>query len=93
MRKDRADFNKTKQNVGTRPGACPMSAANNRLNLFKFEFNYTIERHSPLWAGTRPAPTILPTAIVSPLIEICSNFAFVLFFALFRAFRGQKGFK
>jgi hypothetical protein len=27
------------------------------LNLFNFEFNYPFERHSPLWAGTRPAPT------------------------------------
>jgi hypothetical protein len=44
-------------NVGTRPGACPMSAANKRSNLFNFEFNYPFERHSPLWAGTRPAPT------------------------------------
>jgi hypothetical protein len=59
------------QKVGTRPGACPMSAANNRLNLFNFEFNYTFERRSSLWAGTRPAPTLSLTAIVSPLIEIC----------------------
>jgi hypothetical protein len=44
-------------NVGARPGACPMSAANNRLNLFNFECHYPFERHSPLWAGTRPAPT------------------------------------
>jgi hypothetical protein len=44
-------------NVGTRPGACPMSVAKRRLNLFNFEFNYTIERRSSLWAGTRPAPT------------------------------------
>jgi hypothetical protein len=93
MRKNRADFNKTKQNVGTRPGACPMSAAKRRLNLFNIEFNYTIERHAPLWAGTRPAPTLLPTAIVSLLIEICSNFAFVLSFAVFACCAGKKGFK
>jgi hypothetical protein len=45
------------KNVGARPGACPMSAANKRSNLFNFEFNYPFERRSPLWAGTRPAPT------------------------------------
>jgi hypothetical protein len=36
-----------------------MSAAKQRLNLFNFEFNYPIERHSPLWAGTRACPYIL----------------------------------
>jgi hypothetical protein len=50
-----------------------MSVAKRRLNLFNFEFNYPIERHTPLWAGARPAPTLSPTAIVSPLIEICSK--------------------
>jgi hypothetical protein len=48
-----------------------MSAAKQRLNLFNFEFNYPFERHSPLWAGTRPAPTLSLTAIVLPLFEIC----------------------
>jgi hypothetical protein len=32
-----------------------------------------LERHSPLWAGARPAPTLSPTAIVLPLVEICSK--------------------
>jgi hypothetical protein len=45
-----------------------MSAAKQRLNLFNFEFNYTFERHSPLWAGTGACPYIL-----FRFIEICSN--------------------
>jgi hypothetical protein len=68
-------------NVGTRPGACPMSAAKRRLNLFNFEFNYPFERRSPLWAGTGACPYIL-----FRFIEIRSMFSH--FRVVSRAFAG-----
>jgi hypothetical protein len=63
--------------VGARPGACPMSAAKRRLNLFNFEFNYPFERHTPLWAGTGACPYILCFVLLKSALEISA-----LFFAL-----------
>jgi hypothetical protein len=65
-----------------------MSAANNGLNLFNFEFNYPFERHSPLWVGTGRVPTLSPTSIVSPLFEPALFFAKKSVFEIFK--HGRK---
>jgi uncharacterized protein YbgA (DUF1722 family) len=46
--------------VGSRPGACPMSAAKKRLNKFNVEFNQNwLALLQALWAGTRACLYIL----------------------------------